>query len=219
MALFPELAARSPEELARAFDTGPTSADTVPEEEVPLWLDEVALALAENGEPGLNALLQRVASADEQHLGAIFLAVSSVKGNVRRKYQRQLQQLLLSFLDDPRPDVVAGAVDGLTILGAKDVGDRVLPLLDHPSPYVVGSALRYLARHHPEEARPALLRALQAADPIVRQNAVDELDEMSCVEALPQLRPLLNDEDEDVRLAARTAVSNLEDLLTEGKGP
>ncbi len=218
IAFYPELAARSLQDLVRDFDSGSSPADAVPDDELPLWLSEVALAIAEHGQAGLDALLQRVYAADEDRLRGILLGLSSVKGNLREAYRPRLQSLLLSYLDDSRPDVVAEAVDALAYLDGKDARERVLPLLAHPSPYVVGSALRYLAKHFPKEARPALLRGLESPEPLVRQNAVDELDEMEDVEALPHLRRLLTDADADVRLAARTAVSNLEDLPNQDKG-
>jgi HEAT repeat protein len=86
-----------------------------------------------------------------------------------------------------------------------------MPLREHPSPYVVGSVLRFLSRNHPDRARPILLEALGSGEPVVRQNAVDEIDELGYAAALPRLRRLLEDPDEDVRQAARTAVANLEE--------
>jgi hypothetical protein len=35
---------------------------------------------------------------------------------------------------------------------------------------------------------------------------------LQCTEALPDIRPLLDDPDPDVRLAAQTAVANLEEI-------
>jgi hypothetical protein len=219
MPFFPELSTRSPEELLRAFDCGPRPADAVDEEEIPLWLDEVAMQVAEEGESGLNALLQRLPAADEAHARAILLGLSFVPEDVRAKNQLRLQGVLLSVLDDPRPWVVAQAVDTLRHLGYQQVSERVLALLNRPAPEIVGSALRFLARYRPEQARPILMRALESAQALVRENAVDELDDLGCVEALPLLRGLLNDQNENVRQAARTAVSNLEELLKENEGP
>jgi HEAT repeat protein len=216
MPLFPELAARPLEDLTRAFASGPAPADSVPEEEVPLWLDEVAVALAARGQEGLDALLQRLPATDEPRLRAALLALSFLPEEVKEKNRAGLEGLLLPLLQDPRPDVVAAAVDALTEVGGEAAGERVLPLLEHPAAEVVSSALRFLARRAPlEVSKPALLRALESPESLVRENAADELDDLGCVEALPRLRRLLDDEDEDVRQAARTAVSHLEDSLAD----
>jgi HEAT repeat protein len=218
MPLFPELSARSLEELLRLFDSGLEPADAVEDEERPLWLDEVATQVAAQGEAGLNALLQRLPAADEPHARALLLGLSFVPEGVRQKNRTRLEGVLLSFLADSRPAVVAQAVDALSDLGFAQAGERVLALLNHPAPEVVGSALRFLARQRPEQARPVLLRSLESSQALVRENAVDELDDLGAVEALPMLRRLLNDEDEDVRQAARTAVRNLEELLPDKEG-
>jgi HEAT repeat protein len=52
---------------------------------------------------------------------------------------------------------------------------------------------------------------LRSKDPIIRQNAIDELDGLGHVLAWPKIRELLTDSDENVRLAAATAVKNLEE--------
>ena len=48
------------------------------------------------------------------------------------------------------------------------------------------------------------------APPNVLLVAVDELDDLECVSALPRIRKLLQDPHNDVRQAAATAVRNLE---------
>jgi hypothetical protein len=214
MPLFPELAGRSLDDLLRMFDAGPSPADAIDEEEIPLWLDEVATLAAKKGEVGLAALLQRLPAADEPHLRAILLASSFVPVEVREKDRPRLQEVMVSLLGDPRPWVVADAIAALRYLECREARGRILGLLDGGPPPVIGSALRFLAWYDPNEARPVLLRGLESPEPLVRENAVDELDELECIEALPQLRRLLTDEDENVRQAARTAVSNLEALQT-----
>ena len=61
MGFFPELAERSLEELIRDFSSDPTLIPGVEEEERALWLDEVAIALAEMGQAGLDYLIQQAA--------------------------------------------------------------------------------------------------------------------------------------------------------------
>lgn len=55
-------------------------------------------------------------------------------------------------------------------------------------------------------------KALKSPEPIVRQNALDELDELECKEALPCIAGLLDDPDEGVREAAHWAVGHLESV-------
>ena len=59
-------------------------------------------------------------------------------------------------------------------------------------------------------AKPLLYDALSSSHPIVRENAIDELDELDCKEALPRIRTLLDDPDKNVRQAAKTAIENLD---------
>ena len=211
----PKLAARSLDELLRAFDSGPHPADAVEEEEIPLWLDEVAMLIAEKGEAGLAALLQRLPGPEEARVRAILAGLAFLPVDVRQKNRPRLERLLLPFLEDPRPTIIAEAVDALRHLDCPAAVKHLRPLLKQRSPEVVGSVLRFLAQHWPDEARPVLMQALESPEPLVRENAVDELDDLGCVAALPQLRQLLDDEDEDVRQAARTAVSNLEELTEQ----
>ena len=102
-------------------------------------------------------------------------------------------------------------MDTLSHLECPSAEEEVYSLLAHDSPYVAGSALRFLARRLGKKAVPLLVQALQSEEPIVRQNAVDELDEMNYRLALPQIKQLLRDPDQDVRQAARTAVAHFED--------
>jgi len=95
--------------------------------------------------------------------------------------------------------------------GCKSARPAILNLRDHPSPYVLGAVLRYMRQLFPRAAKSMLVQALKSADPIVRQNGIDELDELGCVEALPTIKRLIRDKDRDVRQAARSAVKNLED--------
>jgi HEAT repeat protein len=159
--------------------------------------------------------MRRVPRADDDQLHAILLSLCFVGAEARADREQEIREILTSFVRDPRPMVAAQAIDTLNSLGSRDVEEQLWPLLHHNSPYVVGSVLRFLSHHDPERARPILLDALESPEPIILQNAVDELDELECIEALPRIRPLLNDHDEWVRQAAQTAVLNLEELFRE----
>jgi hypothetical protein len=215
MAFFPELQERTLQELLADFDSDPSRTHGVPEDEHLLWFMEVARLLAESGELGVNLLIERIPAAEGERLRAILFGLSFANRELLERLLPRIRPVLLSYLGDQRPMLVTEAIGSLSCLGCAEDVDRILPLLHHDSPYVVGSALRFLSRHYPERAKPLLLQSLQSAESIIRQNAIDELDNLQCVEALPQLQPLLDDEDADVRQAAETAVANLEELLPQ----
>lgn len=214
---FPELAERTIEELIHAFETDPCLTLGLPEGDRPQAYGEVAIKIAQTGERWLDWLIHEIPKRNDLRLHAvlrlraILLSFSFVEETVREQRRPQLRDICLSFAHDERPLIAADAIDSLCSLGDCNGEGEISLLLHHESPYVVGSALRFLSRRDPEKARPLLIDALDSPQPLIRQNAADELDQLGCLEALPRLRRLLNDEDPDVRQAARTAVLNLED--------
>jgi HEAT repeat protein len=92
------------------------------------------------------------------------------------------------------------------------VSDQVYALRTHPSAYVRGSVLRYMSRYDPRIGAVMLVEALDDPDYIVRENAVDELDQLGVVEAIPRIRERLADDHPDVQRAAATALENLQSL-------
>jgi HEAT repeat protein len=215
MGLFPELDARPLDQLVQDFRTATNAGVAVPEEERALWLDEVAVALAQRGDRSLEFLTQQIRNADEERLHAILLGLSFAGKD--HPGRARFCSLARSFLQHPTPEVVAASVYALGSLGCGEALKDVRPLLRHSSPYVVGSVLDFLSHQAPAEARPILVEALRSREPIVRQHAADDLDDLGAVEALPALRSLLQDADADVRQAAETAVAHLEELLAEGE--
>jgi HEAT repeat protein len=179
-------------------------------DEYDLWLQEVAVEIANAGSDWVRILLAFAPHADESQLRAILLALSRISENLSEDQRHSLCGLARGLLADRRPMVVAEAVDTLTSLGCPRVKESIAALRRHSSPYVRGSVLRHFARRHPRQAVPLLEKALDSKQPIVRQNAVDELDEMNYTPALAKIKRLLADPDEDVRRAARTAVEHLE---------
>jgi hypothetical protein len=213
MAFIRELEGHSLEELLETLDSGAVGA---PQGERAFWLQEAARLVAER-EGGLDLLLERLQGGDEDRLRAILLGLSFIPPATLAGRREEVGQLLLAHTQDPRPLIVAEAVDSLRHLGYAEAQAQIAPLLRHSSPHVVGAVLRFLSRYDPEAARPLLLDALRSPDPIIRQNGIDELDELGCVEALPAVRLLLTDPDEDVRQAAQTAVANLEERASKGE--
>jgi hypothetical protein len=208
MTLFPELQLLPLYSLMAAFSSDRPHHDDL--EERDLWLQEVAVRIAQAGDEGLSFLIKSIPDADQARLRAIVLAFSFIPQLVAVARSRELKEILMEFLGGKNPIVIAEAIDGLNALGFTDILPNVIPFLNHHSPYVVGSVLRYLSRHYPEKARPILLESLRSTEPIVRQNAVDEIDHLGWVEAIPQLQSLVDDPDNDVRQAVQTALTNLE---------
>lgn len=63
---------------------------------------------------------------------------------------------------------------------------------------------------HDARAAKALLPLLESSRPVLRGDAVYLLGVIGRTEALPRLRPLLDDDNEDVREAAAEAVERIE---------
>jgi HEAT repeat protein len=206
--LFPEVRRLSLKELESFFQG--TRTPHVPEDEQELWLQEVAIRIARTGAKGVDFLLSFLPRADQRRLRAALIALSFVQRTLSARKRMKICRLVMALLHDRRAMIVAEAVDTLSHLGCPAAEEEVYSLLQHGSPYVVGSALRFLSRHLGAKAAPLLVQALRSEEPIVRQNALDELDEMNYVRALPQIRQLLQDPDADVRQAARTAVGHFE---------
>jgi HEAT repeat protein len=208
MAMFPQLRQYDLAALQRSFTTNGMAPEGADEQE--LWLQEIAVQIAKSGPKGMDFLLSCAADADELRLRALLLALSLMKSKLSGRKQTTVCELARKLLSDRRAMVVAEAVDTLAKLACRQATEAVFALFNHPSPFVVGSALRFFARLEPERAVPLLEVALNSKEAIVRENAVDELDEMNWKAALPKIRRLLQDADEDVRQAARTAVEHLQ---------
>lgn len=170
-------------------------------------LQEAAARIAESDPDAVDFLRSCIPEAGEEKLVAILLGLSIAANPTTRE---EVVALVRPFLADARPRVVAEAVDALKHLGCTEARADVLSLKDHSSPLVVGSVLRFLARHFPDEAIPLLEQALASPEPTVRENAVDELDELEYLPALPRIKELTADANEDVRQAAEWAVEHLE---------
>lgn len=175
------------------------------------YFSDVALRIRQYGKAGIDFLFGELDRANLEQLRGIILALT---------FQPPLEHpslrgILLSYLHDRRPLIVADAVDGLAFLGATDTADAVLPLRTHPDPYVRGSVLRFISRLFPKGAPPILLEALQDPHYIVKENAIDELDNLGAIEAIPYIRPFLSDLHPDVVQAAQTAISNLEEIALD----
>jgi hypothetical protein len=212
MSFFPQLDGKALPDLATLFQSAPGAGGVDPGES-DLFLQEVAVRIAGAGGQGAAFLLDALKDAEPERVRAIVVSL----GFVQTESAEQAKSALLPFLASPDPGLIAKAVDALNQLACADLKEAVAPLLNHGSPYVVGSALRFYGRHYPSETKGLLLKALTSSEPIVRQNAIDELDELECTEALPSIAGLVNDPDRSVREAAQWAVEHLEEAKGKPK--
>jgi HEAT repeats len=208
MSVFPELDRAEPKQLFAWF----TQRNGVPLEDEQLWLDEIAATIALSGPPGIRFLLASIPGAKENRLHAILIGLSLVADELSTRRRTEVCNVARSLLADRRPSIVAEAIDLLSQLRCVSARDEVLDLRSHASPFVVGSVLRFLARNCADEAVTILTDALSSKQSIIRQNAIDELDDLGCIGALPAIKRLQRDKDRDVRQAACAAVANLKKL-------
>jgi HEAT repeat protein len=177
-----------------------------------LYFEEVAVRISSSGADGL-AFLERVFSqgafdSDEPRLRALMSALTMAGVN-----SPTVRNRLRTLLNDPRPPVIAGAIYGLARLQTTPGENSVFVLRDHVSPYVRAAVLAYIRKvETADQALPVLLGGLADSHFIVRESAADELGEMRDERVIPNLRPLLNDPEPDVRAAAETAIKILESL-------
>lgn len=174
------------------------------------YYSELALLIRNVDQQGVRFLYDERAQTGIPQLRAILFALAEPP-KLRRSW---LPHLWLSYLDDERPEIVAEAIDGLWRYGEKKAKYRVLQLQQHFSEYVRGSVLRYASHVMPRFAPFFLISALKDTHFIVRETAIDELDRLEIIEALPYLYPSLEDDHAQVRQAASTAVENLTNATT-----
>ena len=210
---FADLADQPLEELMDSFVI-PERAPKGSPQERQLWLDELAVQIAETGEGGMSFLLWYLPRASAERLQASFVALSLVGRQLNPKRRREISKRIEQFLDGHGPPVVAGVIDALRHLGYRTALARIYSLRNHRSPNVVGAVLRFLSAHDRKRGVPLLEAALKSKSSIIRQNAIDQLDNLNRVRALPRIRRLLDDPDRDVRQAAETAVANLEHIAS-----
>jgi HEAT repeats len=204
-----ELDCLSLDELMQRF----RAPEPVPDE-LGTYFSEIGIWIGMRGEEGLRLLLDEAPAVedDEERLSAVLEGLSYGSHE-----DAAIVGVLLAHLNDARPAIVLVAIESLGQTGATSAHDAVLALRDHPSPYVRGSVLRYLQHVYPEEAVPAMLQGLRDPEFIVRESAIDGLDELGIVAALPAIRPFVNDPHPHVRQAAEWAVGALEELAREGE--
>jgi HEAT repeats len=166
------------------------------------YYDELAFLICRD-ESGVASLTQEISSSDLPRLSATLNHLPPNLSAIRT----------LAYLQDDRPLIVTRAIDRLQVEGA-DVLEQVLSLKSHSSALVRSAVLRFVSKQAPQSAPPVLINALQDPDYLVRMSAVDQLDELPYVEAIPYIQPLVSDPHHYVREAAASAIENLSSLLS-----
>jgi HEAT repeats len=202
MSAYPELDNLGLEELIRQWQRSPIDGEAY----AASYYQEVAYLIRQQGETGVKFLLTEVETADRQRLAAILTMLPPIEN------RRLISDVWIGFLEDNRPEIVASAIDGLRHQHVWRVRNQVFALSKHISPQVRGSVLRYMSQYDPKIASVMLMEALDDPAYIVRENALDQLDELGVVEAIPLIRSLLADDHPDVQKAAAIALENLERL-------
>jgi hypothetical protein len=180
------------------------------------YYQEITDALIKSGQKGVLYLKNWIEQNDPKvldligtaRLRAVLFALSQVNSERDREW---VKVLLLHYLEDERPEILAEAIDGLRHQKARYT-IRVLMLLNHPSAQVRSSVLRFFAALHPNRALPLLLLALHDSDPLVRENAADELGDLGDRRAIQPLQELCQDSCQNVREAAESALEMFDNL-------
>ena len=199
MGLYAELQTLDREALMQCFQSPPPEG----EEYAAGYYLEVAERISACHEKGGEFLRQQLNHPDVNRARAALFALSL------RGESHETVPLLLRYLHDPRPLMVAEALDGLRHHGDQTALQHAVPLVSHTSPPVVSAVLRYLSAFDRDRAVPLLLQGLQHPDVLVRENACDELGDLEVLEAIPALLPLLDDPHPHVRQAAQTSIEDL----------
>jgi HEAT repeat protein len=209
MSIYPELDGLDINELIEKWN----SQSIIPEESE-LYYQEIAYLIREQGDVGnqflANFLLDKRNLEDENRIQAALRFPPLSK-------DKDINDFLLQCLSDQRPQIIFLAIDALCYIQDLSVLERILSFRGHSDPHVRGSVLRYLRELYPDTAYSFLIDSLQDSHYIVRDTAIDELDELQDIRAIPYIEPLVNDAHPYVRQAAQTALKNLSSLSLENE--
>lgn len=125
-------------------------------------------------------------------------------------YEDEILAILTTYLGSRDEFSAAEAIDALGRRRDGGPAAQIAQMRSHRSPYVRGAILRYLRSIHGEQSSAALIDALGDEHHIVRQNAIDELVELGDPSAITHIQPLTADPHPDVRMAAESALRDLE---------
>lgn len=178
------------------------------------FYEDLVDAILATGPKGTEYLLAHLASLDPIRLAVVLPVLAAVAPS-----EPFVLLMLHQSLDSSTPALVLAALNGLINArewSRRDIAER---LRTHADPGVRGAVLRYIVGCDGPAALPALLLALSDPHPVIRETAVDAIDELDVVEALPHLEQLTADPDHNVRDAATAATAHLAERAEWVSGP
>lgn len=191
-----------------ARGTVPTLAKLLPTVKPPLQT-EVAVALGAMGagaRDALPGLEQSLTSDDANTRAAALTAFARIESDTGRKVAK-----LTTALDDSAQPVRVAAIGELGKLGraAEPAAEKLYELTENSTERE--QALEVLGGLRIRNV-PLLVRALGNSDPYVRQYAAERLGELGkdAKDALPDLRKLLEDQEDFVKRTARASLREIE---------
>jgi HEAT repeat protein len=168
-----------------------------PSEEVRMnALSKLGAGLAKENDPLLRKLL-RDPSASIRRKALAFVPRDSVA---------TLLPELTALLDDGEGGIRSEALDALVVAGFPPTAEEILGRLPDRDPEARASKISALGRWGDPRHAPLIESSLSDPDPRVRSSAVGSLVALLGEAALPSLRPLLDDESGDVRVAVLQAL-------------
>jgi HEAT repeat protein len=184
---------------------------------------DAALLIRRQGQAGIDFLFSYYDQAPYPvQKRAILLGLSVLRwsGDLLPVNRQALDQLLAKGLADQDDGVIMETIRSYEYLRDASVWDQVWLFREHESPYVRGAVLSYISAIKPDFAYPILLEKLRDPHYLIREYAADELGDMELdeprkSEAIEHLRPLLNDEHEDVREIVEITIACLDDTYLD----
>jgi hypothetical protein len=204
---------RSVPELLQLFRECLAS-EELPPEGKPFWLEEVAVRIIrQHGEVGGRALLELLPICPSD-LGkaAIIGAFGILPADISCTFKNEVIQTLTMAVETTYPRLQCEAIMALGHLEVKDIQEIIRPFLNNPSPSIVAAAMVYFQHVCPELAVAESYRLIHSPSALLRQTAIDIFDELEEKTAASIIRQAMHDNDENVRLAAETAVRHLDNL-------
>ncbi|MGA7270772.1 MAG: hypothetical protein WB239_06850, partial [Acidimicrobiia bacterium] len=165
------------------------------------------------------AYLTAVVSAVKRGLVGVF---DVAQAGVVAPVDGDVERILRSHLDDPRPEARAVALSGLTRLPAGVAGSRLEPMLEDESPLVRSAAFDSICALEPDRMAGHIATALDDESPQVRLNALRSLTPDSIPNISATVSPALGDPDVRVRATAAALVGGdaarrtVEEMLNGG---
>ena len=155
-----------------------------------------------------NYLIKNISQYEGRRLRGTIFGLSFYSGS-----SQTIIELLDKYLNKGDFQIIAEVIKTYSRMNYIEGWEKTKKLLNHESPYVRSSMLRYantcLSK---DEAKDILVEKLRDTHYIVRESAIDELESLQSSDAIEYIVPLLNDENEDVKEAAKSAIDTLKSM-------